>query len=73
MALHHKISNMFKGPINLFTVLSMVVGGYFVAYPLVQISIEHLGKGWTILIGLILMIIGFTISGELHRCRVEIL
>ena len=64
---HEKILEMFKGKHNIITVLLVVIGSVFVAKSLWEISIRLFGEGWTILWGILLMIIGYYVSDELHQ------
>jgi len=64
---HEKIVEMFKGKHNIITVLLVVVGSIFVAKTLWEIFIRQFGEGWTIFWGIMLMIIGYYISDELHK------
>jgi len=64
---HEKILEMFKGKHNIITVLLVVVGSVFVAKSLWEIFIRLFGEGWTIFLGIVLMIIGYYISDELHK------
>ncbi len=65
--MHQKLKELFTGRRNIFTVMIAFLGGYFIAYPLVQMSMHKLGEILTILIGLVLLIGGDYILDAFHK------
>ena len=51
----------------MFTVTAVFIGGYFIAYPLVHISLKEMGTLKTIIIGFIILIIGDYILDVFHK------
>ena len=64
---HERIIEMFKGRHNILTVLLIIVGSLFVAKSVWEIVVRRYGDGWTIIIGLVLMIVGYYVSDEMHQ------
>jgi fucose permease len=64
---HGKIKELFTGRRNVFTVTAVFIGGYFIAYPLVNISLNKIGDLKTIIIGFIILIIGDYILDIFHK------
>jgi len=64
---HNPLKELFTGRRNIFTVMIAFLGGYFIAYPLVQMSMHKLGEGWTILIGMLLLIVGDYMVDAFHK------
>ena len=64
---HHRLKELFTGRKNIFTVMLVLLGGYFIAYPTLQIVTHKVGNGWTIVIGFTLLIIGDFLMDAFHR------
>ena len=58
---------LFTGRRNVFTVTAVFIGGYFIAYPLVHISLNEIGTLKTIIIGFVILIIGDYILDVFHK------
>ena len=64
---HGKFKELFTGRRNVFTVTAVFIGGYFIAYPLVNISIKEIGSLKTIILGFIILIVGDYILDVFHK------
>jgi len=64
---HERFIEMFKGRHNIITVSLIVIGGVFVAKTIWEMSIRKYGEAWTIIIGFILLVLGYYISDALHE------
>ena len=61
------LKELFIGRRNILTVTAVFIGGYFIAYPLVNIAIKELGYGYTILIGIVVLALGDYILDVFHK------
>jgi|AntRauTorckE6833_2_1112554.scaffolds.fasta_scaffold01800_3 hypothetical protein len=52
----HTIRELFVGHRTLYSLLGATIGGIFVGRSLWQISVNALGLGWTIVIGVVLFV-----------------
>ncbi len=64
---HNPLKELFTGRRNIFTVTLTLIGGYFIAYPLVNIVLKEAGYGGTILIGFALLILGDYLMDAFHQ------
>jgi len=66
---HHSFKELFTGRRNIFTVTLTLIGGYFIAYPLVNITLKHFSYGTTIAIGLVLLVLGDYLMDAFHKSK----
>lgn len=64
---HHRFKEIFTGRRNIFTATTIFIGGYFFAYPLVNLSIKKIGDFATMGLGLALLIVGDYIIDAFHQ------
>ena len=64
---HERFIEMFRGKQNIITVTFVLIGGVFVAKTLWEITLEKYGEGWTIIVGLLLLMLGYYVSDALHE------
>lgn len=64
---HSKLKELFTGRRNILTVTAVLIGGYFVAYPLVLLTIGRFGHYKTMGIGLLILILGDYIIDAFHK------
>lgn len=66
---HGEFKELFTGRRNVLTVMMVFIGGYFIAYPLVNITIHELGNAATIAIGFVALILGDYILDAFHKSK----
>jgi len=64
---HERFIEMFRGKQNIITVTLVLIGGVFVAKTLWEIILEKYGEGWTIIVGALLLMLGYYVSDALHE------
>ena len=66
---HSRLRELFTGRRNVLTVTAVLIGGYFVAYPLVNIVMHEFGPYKTMGIGLIMLLIGDYVLDAFHKSK----
>jgi fucose permease len=64
---HSRLKEIFTGRRNILTVTAVFIGGYFIAYPLVNLTMDNIGPYWTMAVGLAVLIIGDYILDAFHK------
>lgn len=64
---HSRLKELFTGRRNILTVTAVLIGGYFIAYPLVNISMGQLGPYKTMGIGLAILLVGDYVLDAFHK------
>jgi hypothetical protein len=62
-----RLKEEFTGKRNILTVTLVLVGGYFIAYPIVITSIEYLGRSLTVVVGFLIVVIGDFMMDVFHK------
>lgn len=62
-----RLKEEFTGKRNILTVTLVLVGGYFIAYPIVITSIEYLGRSLTAVVGFLIVVIGDFMMDVFHK------
>ena len=64
---HNKLKEIFTGRRNILTVTAVFIGGYFIAYPLVNFVMYEIGTVKTMLLGFIILIVGDYMLDAFHK------
>ena len=62
-----ELKEEFTGRRNVFTVTIAFIGGYFIAYPLVNLVMEAHGPHKTMALGFVLLVIGDYMIDAFHK------
>jgi len=64
---HSRLREIFTGRRNILTVTAVLIGGYFIAYPLVNLVMDEIGSYKTMGIGLVVLILGDYAIDAFHK------
>ena len=64
---HKRLKEIFTGRRNIITVTFVLIGGYFIAYPLVNIVMQALGPYKTMGLGAVMLLTGDYIIDAFHK------
>jgi len=64
---HGKFKELFVGRRNVFTVTAVLIGGYFIAYPLAQMVTQSIGYWYTIILGFVIIVAGDYVLDVFHK------
>jgi hypothetical protein len=64
---HSKFKELFTGRRNVLTVSAVLIGGYFIAYPLVNVVMARIGPYWTMAVGFVVLISGDYVLDAFHK------